>query len=181
MKKEKTESMELHHLNKSERRPTWSSEYIYPETALDRHADRSDENSASEQSHDDALRSFTPLDSPRTSKYPLETIPSNKNNRTILDRSSFTSSTCINNPESAKEMAEPQAKRSIFQKALLSLPPFAHVRKTVKASLALLISFIFCLDSHTREIFGTAVLLTAIVTIFYFPVRTIGKRKKKKR
>ncbi|KAG1054414.1 hypothetical protein G6F43_003567 [Rhizopus delemar] len=129
MKKEKTESMELHNLNKSERRPTWSSEYIYPETALDQHADRSDENSAGEQSHDNALRSFTPLDSPSTSKYPLETIPSNRNNRTILDRSSYTSSTCINNPESAKEMAEPQTKRSIFQKALLSLPPLAHSYK----------------------------------------------------
>jgi hypothetical protein len=48
------------------------------------------------------------------------------------------------------------------------------MRKTIKASVALLIATIFFLDTNTRSASGESVLLVAIVVIFYFPVRTIG-------
>jgi hypothetical protein len=67
------------------------------------------------------------------------------------------------------------SKPNIFKRLLSKLPLFSQMRKTIKASLALLIAVIFILDSQTRAVTGESVLLVAIVVIFYFPVRTIGK------
>jgi hypothetical protein len=68
-----------------------------------------------------------------------------------------------------------QAKPSLFQRFKASLPLFSQFRKTIKASIALLIAVIFIFASATRKATGDSVLLIAIVVIFYFPVRTIGK------
>ncbi|ORX50434.1 hypothetical protein DM01DRAFT_1271597, partial [Hesseltinella vesiculosa] len=43
--------------------------------------------------------------------------------------------------------------------------------------IALLIAVVFCLSSYLRNVVGDSVLLTAVVAIFYFPVRTYGKDK----
>lgn len=59
-------------------------------------------------------------------------------------------------------------------KFIKAFPPFSQTRRTIKASIALLIATIFILDSNTRAATGESVLLVAIVVIFYFPVRTIG-------
>jgi hypothetical protein len=68
-----------------------------------------------------------------------------------------------------------QTKRNLFQRFRASLPLFSQFRKTIKASIALLIPVIFIFDLSARAATGSSVLLMAIVMIFYFPVRTIGK------
>lgn len=70
-------------------------------------------------------------------------------------------------------------KTPFLNKITSSLPAFSQMRKTIKASIALLIATIFILNSDTREATGESVLLVAVVVIFYFPVRTIGKNKLK--
>jgi len=67
-------------------------------------------------------------------------------------------------------------KPNLLARFKSSLPLFAQFRKTVKASIALLIAVVFIFSYETREAVGTSVLLVAIVTIFFFPVRTIGNR-----
>ncbi|KAI7907902.1 uncharacterized protein BX663DRAFT_14205 [Cokeromyces recurvatus] len=71
----------------------------------------------------------------------------------------------------------PQQKNpSILQRLIdkAKLPEFHQMRKTIKASFALLIAMVFIFDYHTRKVVSSSVLLVGIVTIFYFPVRTIG-------
>jgi hypothetical protein len=68
-----------------------------------------------------------------------------------------------------------EKKPTLYQRFLASIPPAPHIRKTVKASVAVLIGVIFALDAHLRTLFGSSALLITIVTIFFFPVRTIGK------
>lgn len=71
--------------------------------------------------------------------------------------------------------AAPPTKPSFMARFKSSLPAFAQFRKTIKASLALLIAMVFVFALETRETVGSSVLLVAIVTIFFFPVRTIGE------
>lgn len=75
----------------------------------------------------------------------------------------------------AAAAATPPTKPSLMARFKSSLPAFAQFRKTIKASLALLIAMVFVFALETREAVGSSVLLTAIVTIFFFPVRTIGE------
>ena len=56
-----------------------------------------------------------------------------------------------------------------------AIPAPSQIRKTMKASIALLIATIFIFDSSAKSVIGESVLLVAIVVIFYFPVRTLGK------
>lgn len=68
----------------------------------------------------------------------------------------------------------PSFASKFISKLIHAFPAFPQMRKTIKASVALLIATIFILDSQTRAATGESVLLVAIVVIFYFPVRTIG-------
>ncbi|KAF1807335.1 hypothetical protein FB192DRAFT_1020912 [Mucor lusitanicus] len=77
-------------------------------------------------------------------------------------------------PTTTAVAATPPIKPSLWTRFKASLPAFAQFRKTIKASIALLISMVFVFAYETREAVGSSVLLVAIVTIFFFPVRTIG-------
>lgn len=76
-------------------------------------------------------------------------------------------------PDSSTKVQKP----NLFNRFKASLPMFSYMRKTIKASIALLIGTIFIFASSTREAIGESILLVPIVMIFYFPVRTIGKHK----
>ncbi|KAL0145745.1 hypothetical protein V8B55DRAFT_1464744 [Mucor lusitanicus] len=76
-------------------------------------------------------------------------------------------------PTTTAVAATPPIKPSLWTRFKASLPAFAQFRKTIKASIALLISMVFVFAYETREAVGSSVLLVAIVTIFFFPVRTI--------
>ncbi|GAA5805760.1 hypothetical protein HPULCUR_011285 [Helicostylum pulchrum] len=73
-------------------------------------------------------------------------------------------------PDSSTKVQKP----NLFNRFKASLPMFSYMRKTIKASIALLIGTIFIFASSTREVTGESILLIPIVVIFYFPVRTIG-------
>ena len=141
--------------------------------------DRSDQNTCvNVQPRHEQLPVLTPLasDSPSHSQDQLDKVVSSNNDGTAPNRSSYTSATQIRD-EGLSDIKETQAKKKrLFRRFHFSLPPPPRIRKTVKASIALLISTILCLVNHTRDVLGSAALLVAIVTIFYFPVRTIGKR-----
>ncbi|ORE06663.1 hypothetical protein BCV72DRAFT_227899 [Rhizopus microsporus var. microsporus] len=141
--------------------------------------DRSDQNAGvNVQPRHEQLPVLTPLasDSPSHSQDQLDRVVSSDNDRTTPNKSSYTSDTQIRDDELSDIKKTQAQKRRLFRRFHFPLPSLPHIRKTVKASIALLISTIFCLVNRTRDVFGSATLLVAIVTIFYFPVRTIGKR-----
>lgn len=167
-----TELTELHKSKHFQERPNNSAQ-------VRSNIGRSDQNTGvNVQPRHEQLPVLTPLasDSPSHLQDQLDRVVSSDNGDTAPNRSSYTSDTQIRD-DGLSDIKETQAqKRRLSRRFHFSLPPLPHIRKTVKASIALLISTIFCLVNHTRDVLGSATLLVAIVTIFYFPVRTIGKR-----
>lgn len=99
---------------------------------------------------------------------PGSDITENANDQQHLNipSSSYSKNTSLNEP------SEP--KKTFLQRIYSKMPKPHQMRKTVKASLALTLGLVFAFDFQTRAAIGDAVLLHAIVTIFFFPVRTIG-------
>lgn len=79
----------------------------------------------------------------------------------------------VNIPPSVSSIATP--KKTMRQKVSAKIPKVPQIRKTLKAAIALGIALVFVFDMRIRRAVGDSVLLHAIVTIFFFPVRTIGK------
>ncbi|KAI8391640.1 uncharacterized protein BYT42DRAFT_557576 [Radiomyces spectabilis] len=101
-----------------------------------------------------------------------ERAPSKSNNN--YDQHDDTSSQKSSATQHLTEKEPKQKKKSFSERFKASLPTFTQCCKTLKATIALFIAVVMALDYHTRAVIGPAVLLTAIVTIFYFPVRPIG-------
>jgi hypothetical protein len=68
----------------------------------------------------------------------------------------------------------PSQKKSTLDSIKEKIPPLPLLRVSVKASIAILISFIFVLNGRCRAAMGAAILVP-IGTIFSFPVRPIGR------
>lgn len=108
--------------------------------------------------------------SPRNSNTPL----SSSNQSGIQDENDVRPTSDQQATPTPYSENSPSFASNLMTKLMNAFPAFPQMRKTIKASIALLIATIFILDSQTRAATGESVLLVAIVVIFYFPVRTIG-------
>lgn len=193
------EETELNNLNRSNKnnndnidnRPSWNSsasENSYTQNTLysqNPFNDNGIKSNKDDRNNDVAVNMKPGTTVPR--RYSFAPLPSNQSNEHLTKGGENKASVSLtpssptlpsSSPQNGNETAATN-KPNPFTRFMSSFPDFVQMRKSVKASLALLIAVIFILDSQTRAVTGESVLLVAIVVIFYFPVRTIGKRERK--